>query len=186
MIGFIKKLFSGIIAFFSGLLSGKKTEQVKQEATASAEKLAASAEKLVSSATVKTRKARGYFMELVEGEETKQPEVKKSATSNGATRAPAKVDVKPSKADASAKADLAAKADANGQTGKKVDVDLVQTAEGVKAVPAKANAKKVEQMHTETTFAPKYLIPTATNGRRRPGANMSSFLDMARQVKTQG
>ncbi|MGH1393076.1 MAG: hypothetical protein ACRAVC_03450 [Trichormus sp.] len=41
---------------------------------------------------------------------------------------------------------------------------------------------------TETTFAPKYLIPSvsASNGRRRPGANMNSYLDMARQVKTPG
>lgn len=35
------------------------------------------------------------------------------------------------------------------------------------------------------TFAPTYLNPaTNTNGdRRRPGANMGSFLDMARQTK---
>ncbi|WP_232317163.1 hypothetical protein, partial [Anabaena sp. CA = ATCC 33047] len=41
---------------------------------------------------------------------------------------------------------------------------------------------------TETTFAPKYLAPSASisNGRRRPGANMSSYLDMASQVKTPG
>ncbi|MBD2363289.1 hypothetical protein H6G36_19200 [Anabaena minutissima FACHB-250] len=41
---------------------------------------------------------------------------------------------------------------------------------------------------TETTFAPKYLIPTfsSSNGRRRPGANMNTYLDMARQVKTPG
>lgn len=37
------------------------------------------------------------------------------------------------------------------------------------------------------TFAPDYLAPSAgSNGRRRPGANMSSFLDMARQVKVPG
>ena len=38
---------------------------------------------------------------------------------------------------------------------------------------------------TETTFAPKYLVPTASgSSRRRPGANMNSYLDMARQMKT--
>ena len=67
-------------------------------------------------------------------------------------------------------------------------VELVQTAEGVKAQPAKQNkasvAKADTQTTTEKTFAPKYLIPTSTNGRRRPGPNMSTFLDMARQVKT--
>lgn len=50
-----------------------------------------------------------------------------------------------------------------------------------KSEPAKAPAAP-----TETTFAPKYLIPTSSGGRRRPGANMNSFLDMARQVKVPG
>jgi hypothetical protein len=48
-----------------------------------------------------------------------------------------------------------------------------------KKEPVKAEA-------TETTFAPKYLIPKSSNGRRRPGANMSSFLDMAGKVKVPG
>lgn len=54
-------------------------------------------------------------------------------------------------------------------------------------VPAPAASTK-PATPTETTFAPKYLIPSgnASNGRRRPGANMNSYLDMARQVKTPG
>jgi hypothetical protein len=69
------------------------------------------------------------------------------------------------------------------------------TVESVKAPAAKAKTSKVEPakvepakppVPTETTFAPKYLIPSSSNGRRRPGANMSSYLDMARQVKTPG
>ena len=54
---------------------------------------------------------------------------------------------------------------------------------------AKAAAAKVlKEEPKETTFAPKYLAPSATssNGRRRPGANMSAYLDMARQVKKPG
>jgi hypothetical protein len=51
--------------------------------------------------------------------------------------------------------------------------------------PVGANAALNLPQPTVTTFAPKYLAPTgSSNGRRRPGANMSSFLDMARQVKT--
>ncbi|MEA5616776.1 hypothetical protein VB711_02830 [Cronbergia sp. UHCC 0137] len=51
-----------------------------------------------------------------------------------------------------------------------------------KPEPAKVSPK------TEATFAPKYLSPSVTtsNGRRRPGANMDIYLDMARQVKTPG
>jgi hypothetical protein len=63
----------------------------------------------------------------------------------------------------------------------------VQTAEGVKAEPAKSKKASAASANTpaETTFAPKYLAPSAsTNGRRRPGPNMNTFLDMARQVKT--
>ncbi len=37
---------------------------------------------------------------------------------------------------------------------------------------------------TVTNFATDYLLPASSNSRRRPGANMSSFLDMARQTKT--
>lgn len=81
---------------------------------------------------------------------------------------------------------------------KEVDVEMVQTAKGVeaKAVPVekkeaeKKAAKKASpalskaEEEKETTFAPKYLIPKNDNMRRRPGANMNSFLDMASQVKT--
>ena len=78
----------------------------------------------------------------------------------------------------------------------KVDVEMVQTAKGVeaKAVPVekKEKSKKAAKEavttdkpedNKETLFAPKYLIPKNDNMRRRPGANMSSFLDMASQVK---
>jgi hypothetical protein len=55
------------------------------------------------------------------------------------------------------------------------------------AEPTKAPAATTKPP-AETTFAPKYLIPSAatSNGRRRPGANMNAYLDMARQVKTPG
>jgi len=58
-----------------------------------------------------------------------------------------------------------------------------------KAAPVAAKVTKTEPVKiavpTETNFATKYLIPT-NNPRRRPGVNMSTFLDMARQVKTPG
>ena len=39
---------------------------------------------------------------------------------------------------------------------------------------------------TTVNFATDYLMPSSSNSRRRPGANMNSFLDMARQVKVPG
>lgn len=189
MIGFIKKLFSGLLSFLFGLLAGKKSE----------EKLAAS--------STKSRKSKGFFLELNESEEqqptgndnqtTKAEPAKKTelvAATKSALAAVAKsvksdtsANNQPAKAEASANNQPAkAKADnsANNQPEKKVE--LVQTAQGVR--PAKASAASVNnQTPTETTFAPKYLTPSASsNGRRRPGPNMNSFLDMARQVKTPG
>jgi hypothetical protein len=35
----------------------------------------------------------------------------------------------------------------------------------------------------ETTFAPQYLLTLTSRSRRRPGANMSGFMDMAREAK---
>ena len=189
MVSFIKKLLSGIIAFFIGLLGGK-SEQNPKDTASLAEKTVSSAEELVSAATAKTRKVRGYFMELVEGEETK-PEVK-SAASNGVKTPQPVAAVKSSKADVKAPQAETKQAETNGKGAVKGDiqggkVDLVQTAEGVKAQPAKANAKSVDQIKTETTFAPKYLAPSGnSNARRRPGPNMNPFLDMARQVKARG
>ncbi|TAF09358.1 MAG: hypothetical protein EAZ77_05365 [Nostocales cyanobacterium] len=56
------------------------------------------------------------------------------------------------------------------------------------ATPAKATtaepAKPVAP--TETTFAPQYLVPSYSGTRRRPGANMNTYLDMARQAKVPG
>nr|MBA2747139.1 hypothetical protein [Tatlockia sp.] len=81
-------------------------------------------------------------------------------------------------------------ANAEPVAAKKSKVELVQTAEGLKAEPAKPSisiaASSNGQNKTETTFAPKYLNPVnSSTSRRRPGANMTNFLDMANQVKKQ-
>ncbi len=208
MIGFIKNLFSSILAFFVGLFGGKKSLESNPNTT-SPEKLAAdtakagnkvlssftgllsdkksqdkpnttSSEKLAA-ATAKPRKRSGYFMELDETEETtsvngNQPKVTAANTSESVVAT--KEDAKTSEAAAAASAQSA-------------KVELVQTAEGVKAVPAERKKGSVAsangQTPTETTFAPKYLAPSSTsNSRRRPGPSMNPFLDMARQVKTPG
>ncbi|MBD2486877.1 hypothetical protein [Aulosira sp. FACHB-615] len=118
------------------------------------------------------KKNGGYYLQLDEsGAEVKPApkpaeSPKPAATSNGtkATAAP-----EPAKKPAA----KAVKASQNGKAA---------PAEPEKA-PATAVAAKKEP--AITTFAPQYLGTSgAANGRRRPGANMSSFLDMASQVKT--
>ncbi|MDH6068891.1 hypothetical protein NWP26_17005 [Chrysosporum ovalisporum APH033B] len=68
-------------------------------------------------------------------------------------------------------------------------VESSQKSQANQAKPATAPAAISNGTKTppgETTFAPKYLVPSASssNFRRRPGANMNSYLDMARKMKT--
>ena len=77
-----------------------------------------------------------------------------------------------------------------------VDVEMVQTAKGLEAKVVSVEKKEANKEaakkavttdkpedNKETLFASKYLIPKNDGMRRRPGANMNSFLDMASQVK---
>ena len=196
MFGSIKKILSGIVSFFLGFFSSKKSLEGKPD---------------------KPRKRNGYFLELEETEVPKElkaaaksiasatNEVKAKASelvsATTAKEPESKAKAEPAKAEKAETADAAApakkveatKAEAapTKKQPPKVEVELVQTAEGVKAQavkptkPVKAIADSNGKAAT-STFAPKYLIPSASNSRRRPGANMSSFLDMARQVKTPG
>lgn len=52
--------------------------------------------------------------------------------------------------------------------------------EPVKAEGSNGKGEGIEAV----TFAPKYLSPTTTQPRRRPGPSLEMFKDMARQVKT--
>lgn len=137
------------------------------------------------------KKDGNFFLELKDEPDEPMPKNDSKsveASSNGAKPAAAKP-----------KADTVKVKDENNQVKevasnkvKEVDVELIQTAKGVKAIAVPVEKKKSQQKaidkaaeeNKETTFAPKYLIPKDNNIRRRPGANMNSFLDMASQVKT--
>ncbi|MBD2210897.1 hypothetical protein H6G27_13540 [Nostoc linckia FACHB-104] len=175
---FIKKLIAGIVSFITGLLPGKN------------------------------KKSNGYYLELDESKEAKPvaavKEAAKEVGDNAKKAAVAVVDNTKKVAEtvtsqAPAPSLNGTKTAASKSSNKKsakepkpADVALVQTAEGLKIEPGKndkaASAKVVKEQAKETTFAPKYVAAGAvsSNGRRRPGANMSVYLDMARQVKTPG
>jgi len=185
MIGFFKNLFSGVLSFFIGLFGGKKSQDQPSLEAAKPPAL-----------PKKNRKRSGYFMELDEAEETtlnngiqpvKDAAAKTVATAKNLTAKTIEVAAKPAKAESTAakpaKAEPAQSPEPAASPASRVE--LVQTAEGVKAVPAKPVTSNNGQA-AETTFAPKYLTPTNSNARRRPGPNMNPFLDMARQVKTPG
>ncbi|MBE9035421.1 hypothetical protein [aff. Roholtiella sp. LEGE 12411] len=184
MIGFIKKLITSILGFVTGLLPGKKKGNgyyLELDESKDAKPLDA-AKEAVKDVASSAKKA----TETVASNAKKATEIVASDTQvsskpdslNGTKTAAAKTNAKAAKETKSAK------------KAKPADVELVQTAEGLKIEPgknAKAAAVKVlKEQPTETTFAPKYLAPSTTNsnGRRRPGANMSAYLEMARQIKT--
>ncbi len=166
-VNFLKNLLSGVFSFFGGLFSSKKTQDA-----------------IVGTAP-KTRKARnsGYFLELDEAK----------GVGNGAVT-PAKASVaiaEPQVTIVNAPAKLeSVKTEATAPALKSESVKPKRTAkptaaEKVEPKAAAANAALNLPQPNVTTFAPKYLAPNgSSNGRRRPGANMSSFLDMARQMKT--
>lgn len=208
MIGFIKNIFSGILSFFIGLFGGNKSQKNKPSLEA---------DKSAANPATKKRKSNGYFMELDETEEM-QPGTGNGKQANEASEPVAAVtkvaqktkelvaattkvvqkteepaSVANAKAETTKTAEPATVAKSNkaeepASATQPPKVQLEQTAEGVKAVPAKpAASSTINKPQTETTFAPKYLNPsTSSNGRRRPGPNMNSFLDMARQVKNPG
>ncbi|WP_375510774.1 hypothetical protein [uncultured Nostoc sp.] len=184
---FIKKLISGILGFITGLLPGKKKsngyflelDEAKDAAKDAAKEVASNAKKVaetVAETVVSNAKKVTATVTSEASEASEAPEASKPASLNGRKTAAAKGKAK----------------EKSAKNPKPADVTLVQTAEGLKVEPGKnakaAAAKVLKEEPKETTFAPKYLAPSATssNGRRRPGANMSAYLDMARQVKTPG
>ncbi|MBN4002547.1 hypothetical protein [Nostoc sp. LPT] len=188
---FIKKLISGIqgflggiLGFITGLLPGKKKsngyflelDEAKDAAKDAAKEVASNAKKVAETVTSTVASNAKKVAETISSE---APTPSKPDSLNGTKTAATK---------AKAKEKSAKEKSANNS--KPADVQLVQTAEGLKVEPGKkakaAAAKVLKEQPTETTFAPKYLAPstTSSNGRRRPGANMSAYLDMARQIKT--
>jgi hypothetical protein len=83
-----------------------------------------------------------------------------------AAKVDANVDPKPAKVDAKS-------AKTEKKSAKKAETPKVEVAPALVAAPAPAI----------TNFATDYLIkPSSNSGRRRPGANMSQFMDLARQL----
>lgn len=167
LINVIKSLLGGIFGFIGGLFGGKKT---------------------IEGSAPKAKKGNGYFLELDEAKidpvaatttsevsATEQP----MTVSQAAIAAPATPGAAPAKT-STRKEKLAALAAANTSA---------PTTEAAPAAPAPAAATPAPVAAApiaEVNFATKYLIPANNGTRRRPGANMSSYLDMARKMNPAG
>ncbi len=113
----------------------------------------------------KAKKSKGYFLELDDAKGVEAPAQPAAAAATPAPATASQASPRQEKRAALANAAQAQAAPAPAP-----------------AAPAPAPAPK-KPVPTEVNFATKYLVPANTGGRRRPGANMTSYLSMARQVK---
>ena len=156
----------------------------------------------------KARKGKGYYLEIDE------KQVAEALNGNQAAKADSEAKPKPAEAATPAtteaptaeavKAEAAAPETTEASTAEAVKAEAAApaktaktakrakkakieapTAEPVLAAAPVVAAPVKQETPVATTFAPNYLLTlSSTDGRRRPGANMTSFLAMARQVKT--
>lgn len=137
----------------------------------------------------KVKKAKGYFLELDETGSTKSAA---SAKQSEAKKAEAAAEIKQPEAASTASTAVTVEAP-------KAEVAPVDKKPEAKKTAAAAATVKIEaqpnppvasngkvEPQAELTFAPNYLLPKASNSRRRPGPSMDTFRDMARQVKNPG
>ena len=152
---FLKNLFSGLLGIF-GLGSQKATEGQPK----------------------RVKRSSGYFLELDDAKGVSSIAAKPAEISAPAQAQPAAV-TQPA---AAAAEPVATKAKA--KTAKAAKAESAP-AESAKPTPA-ALAQALNLPQPKVNFATTYLVPgNDSTARRRPGANMNSFLDMAKKVKTQ-
>lgn len=165
LINLIKSVFGGIFSFLGGLLNRKKAT-IAPAGSGTAE----------LSTAPKTRKSAGYFLEL-DDSEIHAP-AKQEAPVAVATAATKSEPVEASPKKSSKRSELlAAAAASNGSAP--ASAPEAPSLPAPEPVAVAAVTKESEP----AGFATKYLVPTANSGRRRPGANMNSYLDMARNLK---
>ncbi|MBD1846662.1 hypothetical protein H6F89_25215 [Cyanobacteria bacterium FACHB-63] len=169
VIKLIKNLFSGIFSFIGGIFGSKKSGYFMELDEAEAAKPAATPKLEEAKSAVATVEATAKSTANAVAEGVKE--------TTAATAAPKSVKAKPAKVESvkvesakvePAEAEPVAIAETNGSTN------------GAKPVPA--NPLNLPQ--PTVSFATEHLVPKPTNSRRRPGANMGSFLEMAKTVKT--
>lgn len=170
LINVIKNIFSGIFGFIGGLFGGKKA---------------------IEGSAPKAKKGNGgYFLEFDDSKSatvpspapapTAAPEAAPMTVSQDAiAEATNNSDAKPAKT-STRKEKLAALA-AGDPAAAKPAAATAEAAPKAPATPTPTPAVTKAPV-SETAFATKYLVPTNNGSRRRPGANMSSYLDMARKM----
>jgi hypothetical protein len=169
LINVIKNIFSGIFGFIGGLFGGKKA---------------------IEGNAPKSKKGNGgYFLEF---DDSKSPSAPSPAPTTSTPEAEPMTVATETIAEATNNSD----AQPAKSTRKEKLAALAAGDKPATATPAAATAEAPPEAPatstptpavtkapvSETAFATKYLVPTNNGARRRPGANMSSYLDMARKM----
>ncbi len=154
IINLIKNLVGGIFGFLGGLF-GKKTPAIEG----------------VSNPASKKSNS-GYFLELDDSKSAKPAVESPSAAIVSSENGTASTQPKKS----SRKEQLEAAKAANGKSAS-------TPAAKAPAKPASVPVTVASAPATEVGYATKYPLPVSSGGRRLPGANMNSYLNMARQMK---
>jgi len=183
VINLIKNLFSGIFSFIGGIFSGKKKSgyfmELDEKQSAKLESVKAQAsdakdaivEKTKSAVAAVEASAKSAADSVAEGVKDAAATTEATAKSVMKSEAPAKSAVKSVKAKSE-----------KTESAKAETAELNGSANEAKP-PVPANTLNLPQ--PTVSFASEYLVPKPTNSRRRPGANMGAFLEMAKTVKTQ-
>lgn len=165
LLNLIKNLFSGIFGFIGGLFGSKKA--------------------IEGSTPKKAKKSNGYFLELDEASVSATKPAPETVAETPAAEQPMTVSQETVAEAAKAETTSAKKSTRKEKLAALAagNQPAATTAETPDKTPAPAPAAvTVATLEPETNFATKYLIPANNGGRRRPGANMSSYLDMARKI----
>jgi hypothetical protein len=178
LVNLIKNLFSGIFGFLGGLVGGKKASSGAQPKIS------------------KKKGKDGFFLEMDESAvEQAAAAIAKPVQSVVATVATTTAAVSEAVSDVVAESKSGKKPSRKEQLAALAKASekpkLAESNGSVKTAPAKAEAQKpvavapapAPAAPPETAFASKYLVSPSVAPRRRPGANMSSYLDMARTMK---
>jgi len=163
MIGFIGSLFAGIFGILGKLLPGKKKDYFLEFDNV-ADKVQEKTQDAVSTVQEKAQDVASAVQNKTEGATEQLASTKEKVTS------------KQSKA----------KKRPTPKSEKKAKAPAAKTQAPKPAAPAPAPAAngKVASKEPETVklFAPNYLLPKPTARRRRPGANMTAFVQMSREM----
>lgn len=176
VINLIKNLFSGIFSFIGGIFGGKKSGYFMELDEAQVAKL--------ESVKAKASEAKDAIVENTKSAVAAVESTAKSAVDSVAEGVKDTATATEASAKSATKSVKAKAAKAESAKPEPVKVETAEThgsANGAKP-PVPANALNLPE--PTVSFASEYLVPKPTNSRRRPGANMGSFLDMAKTVKT--